>query len=75
MTDMSTDKPGSGRLPHAPVTEYRIYFAIIFLLAVPPAFVKWLRAIFVGDVAGIRRSVIDRAWNDAATITPLIFSA
>jgi hypothetical protein len=72
---MTTNKPGAGHLPHAPVTEYRVYFAIIFALALPSAFVKWLRAIVTGDTAGIRRGVIDRAWSDAATITPLIFSA
>lgn len=75
MTNVTTNKPRAGHLPHAPVNEYRVYFAIIFLLALPTGFLTWVRALVTGDVAGIRRSVIDRAWTEATTTTPLIFSA
>lgn len=75
MTDATHCSSGSGRLQRRPVAEFRVYFAIIFVLALPTAFLGWLRALVLRDIPGIRRSVIDRAWNDAATITPLVFSA
>ena len=75
MTDMTTNKPAAGRLHKAPVTEYRVYFTIIFLLALLPALLGWLRAIFTGNTARIHGGVIEYARNEAANITPLIFSA
>ncbi|MEM8571232.1 MAG: cytochrome PufQ [Pseudomonadota bacterium] len=76
MTDVTSIGDGSSRLPRRPVTEFRIYYAIIFILALPTtALLGWLRSVVMRDGAGIRRGIIDRARNDAATIAPLVFSA
>jgi len=56
-----------------PWVEYRFYFAVIFLLALPFALVQWL----YGFLRGTRGNagVLHRALSEARTITPMIFSA
>ena len=53
--------------------EYRLYFAVIFLLALPFALVQWLFA-FLRPAEG-NANVLHRALSEARAITPMIFSA
>jgi len=72
MTDITSTPPQrrSGRRG----SEFHAYFALIFLLSLPFAFVGWAL-----DIAA-RRTLnlpgpLARAWAEADRITPLIFSA
>ncbi len=73
MTDFASNPPPR-HLPHKRRSvEFNLYFGLIFILALPPAFVGWLR-----DIAR-RRTLnllgpVARAWAEADRITPLIFS-
>lgn len=74
-----TDHTANG-LEHSrtksPSIEYRIYFAIIFLLSLPWTFVSCVLGLCRPDdedAAG--KTFIGRAWHQASVITPLIFSA
>ncbi|MGD1926886.1 MAG: cytochrome PufQ [Paracoccaceae bacterium] len=74
MTDFTTNQVShSGRNPGI---EYKLYFAIIFLISLPWCFVSWALGLARPDdeeVAG--KGFIGRAWHQASVITPLIFSA
>jgi len=76
MTDHATNGMPVRMKPqgHGPSIEYRLYFAVIFLIYLPWAFVAWALAID-GREAGEKRGPITRAWSQASVITPLIFSA
>jgi hypothetical protein len=75
MTDMTSQTPtpraSGGRRRNA---EFHLYFALIFVLALPFATVRWGR-----DVVHYRtldlRGPLARAWGEADRTTPLIFSA
>jgi hypothetical protein len=71
MSDLSID----GRRHHrAPRLEFNVYFAAIFVAAIPFATLAWLRdAIDPGREAG--KGPLCRARSVARTITPMIFSA
>ena len=58
-----------------PGIEYRIYFAIIFLLSLPWALVSWALGLAAPDSEDARLGFLGRAWRRAAIITPMIFSA
>ncbi|MFK7943024.1 MAG: cytochrome PufQ [Paracoccaceae bacterium] len=58
-----------------PSIEYRIYFAIIFTLCLPWAFVSWGLGLAHPDADAADKGFIGRAWHQASVITPLIFSA
>ena len=73
-----TDQTANGLSPartRGPGIEYRIYFAVIFLLSLPWALVSWVFGLAAPDSEDAGRSVIGRAWRRAAIITPMIFSA
>lgn len=73
-----TDYTANG-IPQArtktPSIEYRIYFAIIFVLSLPWAFVSWALGLARPDADAAEKGFIGRAWHQASVITPLIFSA
>ena len=75
MTDFTTDatlKPSRKR-SHAPRPgEYRVYFAIIFLMALLPAFLVWALAT-VGAMNKQEHGPVRSAWLQASVITPKIF--
>ncbi|RMA42789.1 cytochrome PufQ [Rhodophyticola porphyridii] len=72
MTDYTSDAPVTRHKP--PKTEFMIYFAIIFLAALPLAMLTWaLAAIRSGSMTD--RGPVARAWSQARIITPMIFSA
>jgi PufQ cytochrome subunit len=58
---------------HRPSIEYRVYFATIFVLALPFAAVAWALGRLGGSSDGA--GVVRRALSEARTITPMIFSA
>lgn len=77
MSDHTANGP-VGSAQRAPVrvprAEFRLYFALIFLLALPVGVLTWLWA--VGSTGRLPRlSPLARAYCDAKAITPMIFSA
>ncbi len=66
---------GADRAPvRVPKAEFRAYFTVIFLLALPVGLMTWTYTL-----ATKRRlpalGPFARAWYDAKAITPMIFSA
>jgi len=55
-----------------PRTEFCIYFAVIFLVAIPVAVLGWFARLAVTGRMPAQNAV-SRAWCDAQGITPLIF--
>ncbi len=54
--------------------EYHVYFAILFVLAIPFATVFWLVDVIQKQTLFLH-GPLARAWAEADRITPLIFSA
>ena len=55
-------------------TEYRVYFAIIFVATIPLAMLTWaMQAIKTRSWTD--KGPFARAWTQARIITPMIFSA
>lgn len=70
MTDQTSQVPvHAERKPRA---EFWLYFAIIFVVALPFALGFWLFATLAGHEG---RGPLGRAYDKAWEITPLIFSA
>jgi hypothetical protein len=73
MTDL-TSHTAMSRSHKPPRAEFRVYFALIFLLALPLALLAWaLAALRGGGLA--EKGPVARAWSQARIITPMIFSA
>ena len=72
MTDQTSN--GFSHRNAAPSVEYRIYFAIIFLISLPWAFVSWALGLAAPEGDQAARGFVARAWHQASIITPLIFS-
>ncbi|WP_397544065.1 cytochrome PufQ [Roseovarius salis] len=75
MTDLTSNTPpprdSGGRRRNA---EFHLYFALIFLLALPFATVRWVRDVVRHRTLDLR-GPLARAWAEADRTTPLIFSA
>jgi hypothetical protein len=72
MTDYTSNTPVTRH--KSPRTEFMIYFAIIFLAALPLAVLTWaLGALRSGRIP--EKGPVARAWTQARIITPMIFSA
>lgn len=54
-------------------TEYRVYFAVIFLAALPFAFAGWLRDAVQLKREALKHGILYRAVCQAQLITPRIF--
>ncbi|XDA98932.1 cytochrome PufQ [Sulfitobacter sp. LCG007] len=54
--------------------EFRVYFTLILLLALPFATVEWLLCVRRRRSLNLR-GPLARAWAEADRITPVIFSA
>jgi hypothetical protein len=80
MTDMTTDTQtrdtavDNARVKHNEKTEFMVYFSIIFMAALPLAFLTWALAA-VRSRSLTDRGPVARAWSQARIITPMIFSA
>ncbi len=74
MTDMTSNPPHRGHHGRRRSLEFKVYFATIFIVALPFATVRYLR-----DVSEYRtlnlRGPLARAWSEADRTTPFIFSA
>ena len=58
--------------------EYRIYFAVIFLVSIPLAMVAWSLHLILNGFSRDRvknEGIFSRAWGHARVITPMIFAA
>ena len=74
MTDFTTDAPAVHRAHRPPKAEFYAYFTVIFLAALPLAFLAWaLAALRQGSLTD--KGPLARAWTQARIITPMIFSA
>ncbi len=77
MSDQTANGMGHsmGQKPvRVPRTEFRLYFTVIFILAIPVATLSWVAsAARHGKLP--HQAPIARAWSDAKAITPQIFSA
>lgn len=73
-----TDQTSNG-FAHMPARgqsiEYRLYFAVIFLISLPWALASWALGLARPDSEDAGLGFIGRAWRQAAIITPMIFSA
>ena len=74
MTDQTSES--FGQMPaRTRGIEYRIYFAIIFLISLPLCFVTCTLGLVRPDAPDCGRNFVSRAWRQATIITPMIFSA
>ena len=58
--------------------EYRIYFALIFLISIPLATFTWVTCLIMNifnSNAKKNEGIFKRAWGHAQVITPMIFTA
>ena len=74
MTDVSTDMPPARIAGRQRGTEFKIYFALIFFLALPFAMERWVAHVIRRRSLNVH-GPLARAWAEADRITPLIFSA
>ncbi|MBK1635365.1 cytochrome PufQ [Rhodovulum adriaticum] len=73
MTDQTSDL-NIARAHRPPKAEFTVYFAIIFLAALPVATITWLLTLVrQGNLN--TKGPISRAWSQARIITPMIFAA
>ena len=54
-----------------PIWEYRIYFTVIFIFSLPGALLTCMKSLVKGK---IENDMFSKAWANAKTITPMIFS-
>ena len=70
-----SDQTANGQMhhtPRVPRAEFKVYFALILLIAVPVHVVGWVgETVIRGHMP--RLDPITRAWKDATAITPMIF--
>lgn len=62
------------RAERVPKAEFRLYFALILLLALPLTTLGWIGAL-LREGAWPQRGPVARACAEARVITPMIFSA
>ncbi len=74
MSDHTAGDHGESHATRTPHAEFYVYFAIIFVLAIPFAMAIW-----VVQLVRERRLPVHgplaRAWREAGTVTPAIFRA
>ena len=64
---------GNGHHAHrAPRVEFYVYFALIFLVAIPFALVAWVVQVVMERRLPVH-GPLARAWREAGVITPTIF--
>ena len=73
MADVTSNTPIATR-SKPPRAEFTFYFAIIFVAALPLAFIAWVLAALRGG-SMTNKGPIARAWSQARIITPMIFAA
>ncbi len=73
MTDMTSNAPAQTTPGRKRTGEFHVYFALIFILAMPFATERWISHIIRKRSLDVRGPMA-RAWAEADRITPLIFS-
>ncbi|MEM6637800.1 MAG: cytochrome PufQ [Pseudomonadota bacterium] len=74
MTDMTSEAPVQTRSHRPPRREFYAYFTLIFLAALPLAFLTWALAA-ARQFRLPAKGPVARAWSQARIITPMIFAA
>lgn len=74
MTDITSNPPRTSKGTSRRTSEFAVYFAIIFMLAIPFTTVSWLRDVFRRRTLFLH-GPLARAWAEADRVTPTIFSA
>ena len=70
-----SDQTAGGMPQHGhrvPKAEFFVYFALIFVLALPVQMVAWLGSL-LWTLHMPHSGPVRRAWGDAVSITPMIF--
>lgn len=73
MTDFTSNPPHRRLTGQRRTVEFAVYFTLIFLLALIPSFVGWLRDVIAHRSLNLL-GPLARAWAEADRTTPLIFS-
>ncbi len=73
MTDIASHPPARRRTGRSRTLEFALYFALIFFLALPSAFIGWVRDVIRHRSLNLL-GPLARAWAEADRTTPLIFS-
>lgn len=74
MTDVtSSDTPRANRNISRRSAEFRLFFAIFFVLAIPFGIYEWVVAVVTAKTLLVR-GPLARAWAEADRITPIVFS-
>jgi len=74
MTDITNTPVPRSASRHKRGTEFKIYFTLIFILAIPVGTERWIANVVRKRSLDVR-GPLARAWAEADRITPLIFSA
>ena len=69
-----TSQFSQARHAKAPSTEYRFYFFVIFLAAIPFAVLGMAWDLIRSNREGVEKGILRRAACEARTVTSLIFS-
>ncbi|MCM2562040.1 cytochrome PufQ [Lutimaribacter sp. EGI FJ00015] len=74
MTDVTSKLPTRpSRCISRRSAEFRVFFALFFVVAIPFATISWVRAV-ARERTLITRGPLARAWAEADRITPIVFS-
>ena len=74
MTDITSNPPVRSQNGRRRSVEFKVYFATIFVVALPFATARYLRDIVEYRTLNLR-GPLARAWAEADRTTPFIFSA
>jgi PufQ cytochrome subunit len=72
MSDHTAGEHGGHHAHRTPKAEFRIYFTLIFLMAIPFAAVAWVFKLITERQLPVH-GPLARAWREAGAITPAIF--
>lgn len=74
MTDVTSKLPTRGcRNISRRSAEFRVFFGLFFVVAIPFATIAWVRAV-AREKTLLTRGPLARAWAEADRITPIVFS-
>lgn len=73
MTDFASNPPPRAHSGRRRTAEFNVYFTLIFVFALPFALIGWLRDVWRYRTLNLR-GPLARAWSEADSTTPLIFS-
>ena len=72
MSDQTANGHGAQHTHRTPKAEFYLYFALIFLIAIPFAAVGWVLKLVIDRRLPVH-GPLARAWREAGSITPEIF--